>query len=81
MASGPGISGNLEKSGNFVALAKSQGISWNSDMLGNFNANLWKVREFYLHESNIAEDFSRFIEVGEQELVASGHNACSWMFI
>ena len=25
MASGPGISGNLEKSGNFVALEKSQG--------------------------------------------------------
>ena len=26
MASGPGISGNLEKSGNFVMLLKSQGI-------------------------------------------------------
>ena len=25
MASGPGISGNLEKSGNFVALTKCQG--------------------------------------------------------
>ena len=25
MASGPGISGNLEKSGNFVALAECQG--------------------------------------------------------
>ena len=25
VASGPGISGNLEKSGNFVALEKSQG--------------------------------------------------------
>ena len=26
VASGPGISGNLEKSGNFVAVEKNQGI-------------------------------------------------------
>ena len=47
MASGPGISGNLEKSGNFVALEKDQG----------------NVREFYLRETNIADVFSRFIQV------------------
>ena len=36
MASGPGISGNLEKSGNFVALKKGQG----------------KVREFHKIQKN-----------------------------
>ena len=46
MANWPGISGNLEKSRNFVALEKSQGISWNSEKSGNFNAKLGKVREF-----------------------------------
>ena len=63
MASGPGISGNLEKSGNFVAVEKSLGISWNSEKSGNFNEKLGKVREFYLHETNITEASSKFIQV------------------
>ena len=63
MASGPGISGNLEKSGNFVALEICQGISWNSEKSGNFNAKLGKVKEFYLRETNIAEVSSKFIQV------------------
>ena len=46
MASGPRISGNLKMSGNFVALEKSQEISWNWENSGNFNAKLGKVREF-----------------------------------
>ena len=45
----------LEESGNFVAVAKCQGISWNSEKSGNFNIKLGKVREFYLREMNIAE--------------------------
>ena len=57
VASGLGISGNLEKSGNFLALAKCQGISWNLEKSGNFNAKLRKVREFYLHETNISKVF------------------------
>ena len=63
MASGPEISGILEKSGNFVLLAKSQGISRNLKKSGNFNAKLGKVREFYLREMNLAKVFSRFIQV------------------
>ena len=47
VASGPGISGNLEKSENFVRLEKSQGISQNLEKLGNLNTKLGKVREFY----------------------------------
>ena len=34
MASGPGISGNLEKSGNFVVLKKCQGIVWEFREIG-----------------------------------------------
>ena len=63
VASGPGISGNLEKSGNFVILEKSQGVLWNSEKSGKFNAKFWKVMEFYLRETNIAEVFSRYIQV------------------
>ena len=63
VASRPRISGNLEKSGNFVALEKSQGILWNSEKSGNFNAKLGKVREFYLRKMNIAEVLTRFIQV------------------
>ena len=47
VASRTGISGNLEKSGNFVALGENRG----------------KVREFNLREMNIAEVFSIFIQV------------------
>ena len=71
MASGPGISGNMEKPGNFVALKKCQVISWNSENSGNFNAKLGKVREFYLHEANIAEIQNSF--QSEQELVMPVH--------
>ena len=76
MASGPGISGNLEKSGNLVALEKSQekvrkfreieksqGIlmqNWKKS--GNF-VQFRKVREFYLRETINVEVFSRFIQV------------------
>ena len=63
VASGPGISRNLEIPGNFVAREKCQRISWNSEKSGNFNKKLWKVREFYLREMNIAEVFSRFFQV------------------
>ena len=47
------ISGSLEKSENFSALEKRS---------GNF-VKFRKVREFYLCEMNIAEVFSRFIQV------------------
>ena len=60
MASGAGISGNLEKSGSFVPLEKSQGFSRN---LEKSNAKLGKVREFYLCETSIAEASSKFIQV------------------
>ena len=66
VASGPGISGNLEKSGNFVALEKCQGKVRNFMKFRKsetFNMKLGKVREFYLHETNIAEVFSRFIQM------------------
>ena len=46
VASGPGISGNLEKSGNFVALEKNQGISWNLEKSGNLMGNWEKSENF-----------------------------------
>ena len=66
VASGPGISGNLEKSGNSVALENVREKLGNFEKFeksGNFSAKLGKVREFYLCETNIAEVFSKFIQV------------------
>ena len=63
MASRPGISGNLEKSRNFVALKKGQGMSQNLEKSGNFYMKLGKIRKFYLCETNIDKVFSRFIQV------------------
>ena len=88
MASGPGVSENLEKSGNFVALAKCQGkvrefhkiqksqgiLMQNWEKSGNFNAKLRKVGEFYLRETNIAEVFSEFIQMGTKI-----SHACSYI--
>ena len=71
MVSRPGISENLEKPGNFVALEKSRGISWNQEKSVNFNVKLGKVREFYLHETIIAEVQNSF--QSEQELVMPVH--------
>ena len=41
--------------GTWKMSGKSQGISWNSEKSGNFNAKLGKVREFYLRKMNITE--------------------------
>ena len=47
----------------WIKSGKSRVISWNSEKSGNFNAELGKVREFYLRETNVAEDFSGLIQV------------------
>ena len=82
VASRPGIPGNLEKSGNFVALEKSQGILWNSEKSGNFKIKLGKVREFYLCKTNIAEIF-KINSNGEQEFVAVVHigHSCICLYV
>ena len=64
MASGPGISGNLEKSRNFVALEKGQGfLMWNWEKSGNFTCEKWISPKFFfeIHSS------------GERELVTPVH--------
>ena len=59
VASGPGISGYLEKSGNFVVLEKSQGIlTQNWEKSGNFTCMKRILIKFFKIQSS-----------GEQELV------------
>ena len=52
VASGPGISGNLEMSGNFVALAKCQGkvgiLTRNWEKSGNFTCEKLISPKFYI---------------------------------
>ena len=64
MASGPGISGNLEKSGNFVALVKCQG------KVREFR-EIWKSQGILFVRNEYRRSFFKIHSSGEQELVMS----------
>ena len=66
MTSGPGISGNLEKSGNFVALEKSQGKVKEFREIQKsreFQCKTGKSQEILLARNEYRRSFSRFIQV------------------
>ena len=68
MASRPGISGNLEKSGNFVAFEKSQGI------VREFH-EIQKSQGIFLARNKYRKSFFKIHYSGEQELVIPVHTS------
>ena len=73
VASGPRISGNLEKSVNFAALEECQGISWNSEKSGNFKWEIEKSQGILLPRNEYRRSFFKIHSSGEQELVMPVH--------
>ena len=76
VASGPGISGNLEKSGNLVALEKCQGkvrefckIRKSQGIL----CEIGKSQGILLVQSECCRNFFKIHSSGEQELVMPVH--------
>ena len=66
VASGPGISGNLEKSGNFVALVKCQGKVWKFREIRKSQGILFARNEYL-------RSFFKIHSNSEQELVMPVH--------
>ena len=84
MASGPGISGNLEKSGNFVMLLKSQGIVKEFREIGKSQGILtqnWVKSKNFTCMKRISPKFFKIHSSGEQELVTPVHVSCMLLYI
>ena len=79
VASGPG---NLEKSGNFVALEKCQEKSGNFVKIGKvreFSCKIGKSQGILLAQNEYRISFFKIHSSGEQELVKPVHESCMLM--
>ena len=73
VASRPAISGNLEKSGNFVALGKSQGNA------REFQREIGKSEGILFERNEYCQSIFKIHSSGEQELVEPVHMSCMLM--